>query len=384
MKIAVSRERRAGETRVAASPDMVRRLVGEGVDIAIESGAGLASGFSDDAFTQSGAIISPDTASVFAGADAVFKVSRPVTARDGDIDELALIPDGCLVIGLINPLVERDQFEGYAARHLTVLAMELVPRISRAQSMDALTSQASLAGYKAVLDACMFYGRAMPMMMTAAGTIAPARVLILGAGVAGLQAIATARRLGAVVEAFDVRPAVKQEVESLGASFVEVPGADGAETADGYAREMDDDYLGRQSEVIRNALKKSDICITTARIPGRLAPRLVTAGMVEGMKPGSVIVDLAVEDGGNCELSRCGEVVDADGVTIVGFANVAGRLAPDASTFYARNLFNLVHPFIDREKGGLELDFNDDVIRGVCVMRAGKLVHPLLAETGNI
>ena len=383
MKIAVSRERRAGETRVAASPDMVRRLVGEGVDITIESGAGLASGFTDDAFARSGATISPDTASAFSGADAVFTVGRPVSARDGDIDELSLIPDGCLVIGLINPLIERDQFEGYAARHLTVLAMELVPRISRAQSMDALTSQASLAGYKAVLDACMFYGRAMPMMMTAAGTIAPARVLVLGAGVAGLQAIATARRLGAVVEAFDVRPAVKQEVESLGASFVEVPGAGDAETVEGYAREMDDDYLGRQAEVIRNALKKSDICITTARLPGRRAPRLVTAGMVEGMKPGSVIVDLAVEDGGNCELSRCGETVNADGVTIVGFANVAGRLAPDASTFYARNLFNLVHPFIDPEKGSLELDFDDDVIRGACVMRAGKLVHPLLTETGN-
>ena len=378
MKCAVLRERHPGETRVAASPDMVTRLKRQGVAVAIEAGAGDGAGWSDDTFLQAGAIVSADAADVLAGADIVFKVGRPVTT--GKIDELALIPEGSVIIGLINPLIEREQYAGYAARRLTVLAMELIPRISRAQSMDALTSQASLAGYKAVLDACMFFGRAMPMMMTAAGTIAPARVLVLGAGVAGLQAIATARRLGAVVEAFDVRPAVKEEVESLGATFVEVPGAGDAETREGYAREMDDAYRARQGEVIADALKKADICITTARIPGRPAPRLVTAAMVHAMKPGSVIVDLAVEDGGNCEGSRPGEVVSSDGVTIVGFSNVAGRLAADASTFYARNLYNLVTPFIDTAAGRLELDHDDEVIRGMCVMRDGVLVHPLLCD----
>ena len=379
MKCAVLRERHPGETRVAASPDMVKRLKSQGVAIAIEAGAGRAAGWTDDTFREAGAIVSADTADVLADADIVFKVGRPLT-KDG-VDELALIPEGCIVVGLINPLIEREQYAGYAARRLTVLAMELIPRISRAQSMDALTSQASLAGYKAVLDACMFFGRAMPMMMTAAGTIAPARVLVLGAGVAGLQAIATARRLGAVVEAFDVRAAVKEEVESLGATFVEVSGGGDAETREGYAREMDEDYLARQSEVIASALKKTDICIATARIPGRPAPRLVTAAMVEDMKQGSVIVDLAVEDGGNCDGSRCNEVVDADGVTIVGYANVAGRLAANASTFYARNLFNLIAPFIDSAAGRLALDHDDEVISGMCVVRDGVLVHPLLCNT---
>ncbi len=379
MKCAVLRERHPGETRVAASPDMVRRLKNQGVAVAIEAGAGETAGWTDDTFLQAGAIVSADADDVLAGADVVFKVNRPVTTDD--IDEVAHIPEGCVVVGLINPLVDREQYAGYAARRLTVLAMELIPRISRAQAMDALTSQASLAGYKAVLDACMFFGRAMPMMMTAAGTIAPARVLILGAGVAGLQAIATARRLGAVVEAFDVRAAVKEEVESLGASFVEVPGTGDAETKEGYAREMDDAYLDRQAEVIAGALKKADICITTARIPGRPAPRLVTDAMVRNMKPGSVIVDLAVEDGGNCDGSSRDEVVDADGVTIVGFSNVAGRLAADASTFYARNLFNLITPFIDTETGCLALDHADEVISGMCVMRDGVLVHPLLCDT---
>ncbi len=378
MKCAVLRERHPAETRVAASPDMVTRLKNKGVAVAIEAGAGEAAGWTDDTFRQAGAIVSSDVDDVLSGADVVFKVNRPVTADD--IDEVTHIPEGCVVVGLINPLGDREQYAGYAARRLTVLAMELIPRISRAQAMDALTSQASLAGYKAVLDACMFFGRAMPMMMTAAGTIAPARVLILGAGVAGLQAIATARRLGAVVEVFDVRAAVKEEVESLGASFVEVPGADDAETRAGYAREMDDAYLARQGEAIAGALKKADICITTARIPGRPAPRLVTDAMVRNMKRGSVIVDLAVEDGGNCDGSIRDEVVDVDGVTLVGFSNVAGRLAADASTFYARNLFNLIAPFIDAETGRLALDHEDEVISGMCVMRSGVLVHPLLCD----
>ncbi|MDG2479624.1 MAG: Re/Si-specific NAD(P)(+) transhydrogenase subunit alpha [Alphaproteobacteria bacterium] len=380
MKIAILKERHPGETRVAASPDMVKKLAGMGVDVTVEAGAGNASGILDAAFADAGATIAADPVQTLTGAEAVFKVRRPVVEGEGDIDELALIPDGALLIGLINPLADRGQFRAYAAKRLTVLAMELVPRISRAQSMDALSSQANLAGYKSVLDACIYYKRAMPLMMTAAGTLAPAKVLILGAGVAGLQAIATARRLGAVVSAFDVRPAVKGQVESLGASFVEVEGAQDAETSGGYAREMGEDYKRRQAEAIHNALKKSDICITTAQIPGRPSPRLITAGMVRDMKPGSVIVDLAAEGGGNCELTQYDQVVQTEGVAIVGFANVAARMGTDASALYARNLLNLVQPFVDKESGALVLDFEDEVIAGACAMKAGELVHPTLIE----
>ena len=244
--------------------------------------------------------------------------------------------------------------------------------------MDALSSQANLAGYKAVLDACIYYKRALPLMMTAAGTVAPARVLVLGAGVAGLQAIATARRLGAVVEAFDVRPAVKEQVQSLGAGFIEVEGGDDGEDVGGYAREMDADYRRRQMAAIHEALKKADICIASAQVPGERAPVLVSAAMVADMKPGSVIVDLAIESGGNCELSERDRAVQAGGVTVVAFADVASRLAGDASPLYARNLWNLVGPFIDGESGALALDFDDAVIAGACAMRDGRLVHPAL------
>jgi len=380
MKVAILRERSPGETRVAASPDMVKKLVGMGVDVTVETGAGRASGVTDEAFTSAGATIAPDPVDTLSGADAVFKVRRPVVEGEGETDELALIPDGALLVGLVNPLADRGQFSAYAPKRLTVLAMELVPRISRAQSMDALSSQANLAGYKAVLDACIYYQRAMPLMMTAAGTLAPAKVLVLGAGVAGLQAIATARRLGAVVSAFDVRPAVKEQVESLGASFVEVEGSEDAETSGGYAREMSEDYKRRQAEAIAAAIAKSDICITTAQIPGKPSPKLITAEMVAAMKPGSVIVDLAVEGGGNCELAQYDQVVDADGVTIVGFANVPARMATDASSLYARNLFNLLSPFIDKESGALTLDFEDEVIKGACAMKDGELVHPMLSN----
>ncbi len=381
MKLAILKERHPGETRVAASPDMVKKLVGLGLKIVIEKGAGLASGENDAAFTDAGASIAADPAQTLNGADVVFKVRRPVVEGEGETDELDLIPDGALLVGLINPLGDAGQFSAYAAKRLTVLAMELVPRISRAQSMDALSSQANLAGYKSVLDACIYYKRTMPLMMTAAGTLAPAKTLILGAGVAGLQAIATARRLGAVVSALDVRSAVKEQVESLGATFIEVEGSADAETAGGYAKEMDEDYKHRQVQVIHDTLRKSDICITTAQIPGRPSPKLITAAMVLDMKPGSVIVDLAAEGGGNCELTQIDQVVVTDnGVTIVGFANVAARMAADASSLYARNLFNLVQPFVDKENGNLTLDFEDDVIAGACAMRQGELVHPMLTK----
>ncbi|MDA0221669.1 MAG: Re/Si-specific NAD(P)(+) transhydrogenase subunit alpha [Proteobacteria bacterium] len=385
MHLAILKERRPGETRVAASPDMVKKLAAMGASVAIETGAGTAAGVPDTAFAEAGARIASDVADALDAADLVLKVRRPMAAGEGEVDELSMIPDGAVLVGLLNPLVQTGQWEGYAAKGLTVLAMELVPRISRAQSMDALSSQANLAGYKAVLDACIYYKRAMPLMMTAAGTLAPARVLILGAGVAGLQAIATARRLGAVVSAFDVRPAVKEQVESLGAAFVEVEGATAdAETKGGYAKEMDEDYKRRQSAAIHEALKKADICITTAQIPGKPSPRLITAQMVMDMKPGSVIVDLAAEGGGNCELTQPDKVVSVEGRTIVGFSNMAARIATDASQLYARNLLNLVAPFIDKENGALTLDFDDDVIAGCCAMREGRLVHPTLtAQQGG-
>ena len=378
MKLAVLKERRPGEARVAASPDMVKKFARLGVEVAVEAGAGAGAGISDGAFADAGAALALSPAAALTGAGAVFKVRRPTVEGEGQIDELALIPDGALLVGMIDPLGEPGQFRAYAAKRLTVLAMELVPRIGRAQSMDALSSQANLAGYKAVLDACIYYKRALPLMMTAAGTVAPARVLVLGAGVAGLQAIATARRLGAVVEAFDVRPAVKEQVQSLGAGFIEVEGGDDGEDTGGYAREMDADYRRRQTEAIREALKKTDICIATAQVPGQRAPVLVSAAMVADMKPGSVIVDLAIENGGNCELSERDRAVQAGGVTVVAFADVASRLAGDAAPLYARNLWNLVGPFIDGESGALALDFDDAVIAGACAMRDGRLVHPAL------
>jgi len=384
MHVAILKERRPGETRVAASPDMVKKLAAMGASVAVETRAGVAAGIPDAAFAEAGARIASDVADALDAADLVLKVRRPMTAGEGEVDELSMIPDGATLVGLLNPLVQTGQWEGYAAKGLTVLAMELVPRISRAQTMDALSSQANLAGYKSVLDACIYYKRAMPLMMTAAGTLAPARVLILGAGVAGLQAIATARRLGAVVSAFDVRPAVKEQVESLGASFVEVEGAADAETKGGYAKEMDEDYKQRQSSAIHEALKKADICITTAQIPGKPSPRLITAQMVMDMKPGSVIVDLAAEGGGNCELTQPDKVVSVEGRTIVGFTNMAARIPTDASALYARNLLNLVAPFIDKESGALALDFADDVIAGCCAMREGRLIHPTLtAQQGG-
>ncbi len=378
MKVAIVKERRPGETRVAASPDMVKKLVGMGLDVAVETGAGEAAGMLDAGFAEAGAEIVGDAAAAFGGAGVVLKVQRPITLDDGGQDELSMIAADAILIGLLNPLAEPNQFAGYITKHLTVFAMELVPRISRAQSMDALSSQANLAGYKAVLDACIYYKHVMPMMMTAAGTLAPAKVLILGAGVAGLQAIATARRLGGVVSAFDVRPAVKEQVESLGASFVEVAGAENAETSGGYAKEMDEDYKRRQADAIHDALKKSDICITTAQIPGRPSPKLITADMVADMKTGSVIVDLAAEGGGNCELTEYDKVVQAGGVTIVGLANTAARLAADASSLYARNLLNFLTPMVDQEQGGLAIDWEDEVIAGACAMREGELIHPSL------
>lgn len=381
MKIAIPKERREGERRVAASPQAVGKFVALGVEVTVEAGAGEASAIGDAAFAEAGAAVAATADETWNGADAVLKVARPMTAEEGE-DEMARLAGGQVLVALLAPLQHRDRVRDYAARGVTAFAMELVPRISRAQGMDALSSQSNLAGYKAVLDAAAEFGKVIPMMMTAAGTIAPAKVLVLGAGVAGLQAVATARRLGAVVSAFDVRPAVKEQVESLGAKFIEVPDAEAekAETAGGYAREMGEDYRRRQSELIHETLKSHDIAICTALIPGRPAPVLIPAATVADMKPGSVIVDLATESGGNCELSRHGEVVRENGVAIVGHANVPSRVAVDASALYARNLFNFVSPMIDGAAGSLKIDWEDEVVTGACVTRDGAVVHPMLTD----
>lgn len=380
MKIAIPKERLPGETRVASSPDVVKKFVALGFQVTVEQGAGAGASFTDDAFRAAGAAIADDGASALADADIVLKVRPPLV--DGAEDELSLFKKGAILIGVLSALTNRKDAEAYANAGLTAFAMELLPRITRAQAMDVLSSQSNLAGYKAVLDAAAEFGRAFPMMMTAAGTIAPAKVLVLGAGVAGLQAIATAKRLGAVVTGYDVRPAVKEQVHSLGARFLEVDTAAtaAAETAGGYAKEMGEAYQKRQAEVLHNALKVQDVVITTAQIPGKKAPVLITEEMVKDMKPGSVIVDLAVESGGNCAVSTLGEVVTKHGVRIVGHANVPGRLAADASALYAKNLLNFLMPLVDTEKKALAIDWEDEIIKGTLVTRDGRVVHPALTE----
>ena len=367
------------ETRVAVSPDTAKRFVGLGVEVAVEAGAGADARYTDDQYKEAGAAIESDTGRLLSSADVVLKVGRP------KVEELEHMKRGAVLIGMLAPHGDRELAEDYARRGIDAFAMEFMPRISRAQSMDVLSSQSNLAGYKAVVDAAAHLNRAMPMMMTAAGTIPPARVFVLGAGVAGLQAIATAKRLGAVVSATDVRPAVKEQVESLGATFVMVESEEAreAETAAGYAKEMSEDYKRRQAELVADTVAKQDIVITSALIPGRPAPVLVTGEMVERMKPGAIVVDLAVEQGGNCPLSKPGEIINHNGVTIMGRLNMAGQLPVDASALYARNLFNFISPFIDKESGRLELDWEDALVAGTGLTRDGKVVHPsLTGETG--
>lgn len=375
MKIAVLKERRPFETRVAATPETVKKLIGMGYGVAVESGAGSESAYADQAYRDAGAQIR-DAATALSDADIVLKVQRPLTAAEG-ADEIAMLKSGAILIALFNPYGAKAELPLYAVRNITALAMELVPRITRAQGMDVLSSQANLAGYKAVLDAVSEFGRAVPMMMTAAGTIPPARVLVMGAGVAGLQAIATARRLGAVVSATDVRLAAKEQVESLGANFVMVESDElkQAETAGGYAKEMSDDFKQKQAALIAETIKKQDIVICTALIPGRPAPLLVSEAMVRSMKPGSVIVDLAVEQGGNCALSQPGEIVNVSGVKIVGYFNVPGRIAVDASALYARNIYNFIAAYHDKESGALRLDPEEEIAKAMLLTHQGRVVH---------
>lgn len=376
MKIAIPKERRPDEARVAASPDTVKKYVALGFDVVVEAGAGDGSSIPDAVFSDAGATIGADIDAVYGAADIVLCVQRPDEAAIGKMK-----PDAIL-IGSLSALTSGDDVARYAGAGITSFALELLPRISRAQSMDILSSQSNLAGYKAVLDAAGVFNRAFPMMMTASGTIRPARVLVLGAGVAGLQAIATARRLGAVVSAYDVRPVVKEQVESLGAKFVEVDdeATKEAETAGGYAKEMTAEYQAKQAQVLADAVAKNDISICTALIPGRQAPVLITEEMVKSMQPGSVIVDLAVEQGGNCPLSELGQVVEKYGVKIVGYANVPSRIASDATAMYAKNLLNFVTPMVDAETKTLAVDWEDEIIQGCLVTRDGSIVHPMLNQ----
>ena len=370
MLIGVVTETDPAEARVAATPETVKKFITLGAEVAVESGAGLKAGVVDADYANAGARVV--TAAEASGADVVLKVRRPSAI------ELELVKPGALVVATMDPYGHTEEIEAMAKAGLSAFAMELMPRITRAQVMDVLSSQANLAGYRAVLDAAAEYGRALPMMMTPAGTVPAARLFVMGVGVAGLQAIATGRRLGAIVTATDVRPATKEQVESLGAKFVAVEDDEfkQAETAGGYAKEMSDAYKAKQAALIASHIAKQDIVITTALIPGRPAPRLVTSDMVKTMRPGSVIVDIAVERGGNCELAKAGELVTSEnGVKIVGFSSVT-RLASTASSLYARNLYAFVETLIDKANKALAVNWDDELVKATCLTRDGAVVHP--------
>ena len=369
MRIAVAREVDPAEPRVAATPDTVKKLTALGAEVTVQAGAGVKSGVLDTDYTAAGATVS---ANAIDGADIVLKVRRPGEA------EVASYKKGALVIAIMDPFGNEAALGTLAKAGVTAFAMELMPRITRAQAMDVLSSQANLAGYRAVIDGAADYGRALPMMMTAAGTVPATKVFVMGAGVAGLQAIATARRLGAIVTATDVRPAAKEQVESLGAKFVAVEDEEfkQAETAAGYAKEMSKEYQEKQAALVAEHIKKQDIVITTALIPGRPAPRLISAAMVQSMRPGSVIVDLAVERGGNVEGVKPDQVTDINGVKIVGYRNVPGRLAASASSLYARNLLNFVELLVDKETKALAVNWDDEIVKATALTRDGAVIHP--------
>ncbi len=376
MKIAVLRERADGETRVAATPETVTKLIGLGATVAIEAGAGDAARFPDADYVAAGASVGPAAATV-KDAEIVLAVRRP------SVGTLLGITPGALVVGIMDPYGSEGEIGGYAKVGLTAVAMEFMPRITRAQVMDVLSSQANLAGYQAVIDAAVAFDRAMPMMMTAAGTVRPAKVFVMGAGVAGLQAIATAKRLGAVVTATDVRAAAGEQVESLGAKFIMTEALKDASGSGGYARELTQDEQAAQAALVAGHIAKQDIVITTALIPGRPAPKLVSRAMVESMAPGSVIVDLAAERGGNVELTQPGKVATtANGVTIIGHLNVPGRLATSASPLYARNLVSFLETLIDKKEKKLAINWDDELVKATVLTRGGAVVHPNIKVPG--
>ena len=385
MKIAIPKERRVGELRVAASPETVKKFVGLGAEVVIEAGAGDGAAIPDDAFAAQGASIAPSYDKAVSDADVVLKIQRPLMPGEDKVDELTPLKSGTVLIGALAPYDFADDLKVYAEKGVLAFAMELMPRITRAQSMDILSSQSNLAGYRGVIEAAIEFGRAFPMMMTAAGTVPPARAMVMGAGVAGLQAIATARRLGAIVSATDVRPAAKEQVESLGGTFVAVEDEEfkQAETAAGYAKEMSDAYKEKQAKLIAETLIKQDIVVCTALIPGRPAPTLIDEDMVKSMKPGAVIVDLAAERGGNCTLTKPGKVVTKHGVKIVGHMNVASRLAAGSSPLFAKNLLNFLTPMIDKDTKALKFDWEDETVSGTLLTRDGKIVHPQFAAADD-
>lgn len=371
MKIAILKEASDQEPRVATTPTILKRLTGAGADVCVQTGAGDRSRIPDAAYEEAGAKIAKTPAAALKGADVVLAVRRP------NATQLKSMPKGALLIGMLDPYGDKKDMEALAGAGVAAFSMELMPRITRAQVMDVLSSQANLAGYQAVIDGAEEYDRAMPMMMTAAGTVPAARVFVMGAGVAGLQAIATARRLGAVVSATDVRPAAKEQVESLGAKFIAVENEEfkQAETAGGYAKEMSDDYKKQQAELVAGHIAKQDIVITTALIPGRPAPKLITKDMVASMRPGSVLVDLAVERGGNVDGAKAGEIVDADGRKIVGHNNVPGRIAATASELYAKNLSAFLETMIDKDDKALKVDWEDELVKATLLTKEGDIVH---------
>ena len=375
--IAVTAEA-GGEPRVAVSPETVKKLTALGCLVRVQAGAGAKSRFSDAALKAAGAEIAATAADALAGADFLFKVRRPSAS------EVNALKPGAHALAILSPHDDRANLDALAATGRHLFSMEFMPRITRAQSMDVLSSQANLAGYKAVIDAAAMFEQAMPMMMTAAGTVPAAKVFVMGAGVAGLQAIATARRLGAMVSATDVRPASKEQVASLGAKFIAVEDEEfkQAQTAAGYAKPMSAEYQKKQAELVANHIKLQDIVITTALIPGRPAPKLITTAMVEAMKPGSVIVDLAAERGGNCELTKADEVIDHGGVSIAGPTNLAGEIPINASALYAKNLYAFFETMIDKKTKELAIKWDDEIITGTLVAKDGKIVHPQLLPKG--
>ena len=375
MRIAVARESDAAEPRVAATPETVKKMISLGAEVAVEPGAGVKSGILDSDYKEAGAKV---TANALNGVDVVLMVRRPDQAT------LTKLKKGSIAIAIMDPYGHDDALRAMANAGIAAFAMELMPRITRAQGMDVLSSQANLAGYRAVIDAAAEFGRALPMMMTAAGTVPATRVFVMGAGVAGLQAIATARRLGAVVTATDVRPAAKEQVESLGAKFIAVEDEEfkAAETAAGYAKEMSKEYQAKQAALVADHIKKQDIVITTALIPGRPAPRLISKNMVESMRPGSVVVDLAVERGGNVEGVQPDTVAEINGVKVIGYRNVPGRLAATASSLYAKNLYAFLEILIDKKTKAIAVNWDDDIVKATALTRDGAVVHPNFAPKG--
>ncbi len=370
MKIAVLRERFEGESRVAATPETVAKLIGLGAEVSVEKGAGLGSRIADELFTEAGATIGATAAATLKGADIVLTVRRPAAA------DLNGVNKGALLIGALDPYGNEKDIAALAKVGVSAIAMEFMPRITRAQVMDILSSQANLAGYQAVIEAAAIFERAMPMMMTAAGTVRPAKAFVMGAGVAGLQAIATAKRLGAVVSATDVRAAAGEQVESLGGKFIMTEALKDASGTGGYARELTKDEQAAQAELVAGHISKQDIVITTALIPGRPAPKLVTKAMVESMAPGSVIVDLAAERGGNVELTQPGKVITHNGVTIIGHTNLAGHIPTTASQLYARNLLSFIDTLIDKKEKKLAINWDDELVKATVLTRDGAVVHP--------